>query len=121
MPSWGSSASRSRWSTSGWIVGCRQRSQPTAGPTLVYASISLVGAILFLPIVVAAYLTSDMRLTGLGLIVVGLATLQWWRLRRAAHDRPPRRLALVARLALAAAVMAGLVAEVPEIAGALGA
>ena len=53
----------------------------TSRPTSIYVAISLVGALLILPLVVSAFLGSDMRFVGLGLVVVGLATLRWWVLR----------------------------------------
>jgi hypothetical protein len=85
----------------------------------VYAAISLIGLI-FLPLVVAAFLGSDMRLVGLGLVVVGLATLRWWALRFRGLSRPPEALLVFARVSLAFTVAVGLAVEAPEIAGALG-
>ena len=91
--------------------------QSTAAWT--YATIGILGMFL-VPLVVGAYLGGDMRPAGVGLVVVGLATLAWWALRFRGATRPPGSLDIVARVALAATVLAGLAIQAPEIAGALG-
>ncbi len=98
--------------------------------TSVYAAIALVGTLLILPLVVMTFLaiTSDeatlgrapLRPVGIGLFVVGAATLRWWFLRLRGADRPPRSLLLFGRASLAITVLLGLAIELPEIRGALG-
>ncbi len=92
----------------------------TSRPTLAYTAISLVGALLILPLTLAAFLGDGMRPAGLGLVVVGLATLRWWVLRYRGVPRPPAGLIALGRLSLFATVALGFAAELPEIAGALG-
>jgi hypothetical protein len=86
----------------------------------VYLAISLVGGLLILPIVVGAFLGGEMRWVGIGLVVVGIATLRWWYLRLHGADRPPRSLLLFGRAALAVTVLLGVLIELPEIRHALG-
>ena len=90
-------------------------------PTQVYASISLVGVVLILPIAVLGFLGGEMQLAGIGLVVVGLATVTWWVLRHRGQDVPPAPLVLFARLALTATVVAGLAVGLPHVRQALGA
>jgi len=92
----------------------------TSRPTSIYVAISLVGALLILPIVVSAFLGSDMRSAGFGLVVVGVATLRWWMLRFRGASRPSNALLVVGRLSLLIAVALGFTVELPEIGGALG-
>ena len=77
----------------------------------VYAAISLVGALLILPLVVLTFLglsgdeaevrRAPLRPVGIGLLVVGVATVRWWFLRLHGADRPPRSLLLFGRASLA--------------------
>jgi hypothetical protein len=96
----------------------------------VYAAISLVGALLILPLVVLTYLglsgdedlvrRSPLRPVGIGLLVVGAATLRWWFVRLRGATQPPRPLLLFGQASLAITVLLGFAVELPEIAGALG-
>jgi len=96
----------------------------------VYVAISMVGALLILPLIVVTFLglssdeaevgRSPLRPVGIGLIVVGAATLRWWFLRLHGATRPPRRLLLLGRACLTITVLLGLAIELPEIRGALG-
>lgn len=96
----------------------------------VYAAISLVGALLILPLVVLTFLglsgdedvvrRAPLRPVGIGLLVVGVATVRWWFLRLHGADRPPRSLLLFGRASLAITVLLGLLIELPEIRHALG-
>jgi hypothetical protein len=98
--------------------------------TSVYAAIALVGLLLILPLVVITFfgLSADegvvrrapLRPVGIGLTVLGVATLRWWFLRLRGADRPPRSLLLFGRAALAVTVLLGVLIELPEIRGALG-
>ena len=91
----------------------------------VYAAISLVGALLILPLVVLTFLglsgdegevrRAPLRPVGIGLLVVGVATVRWWFLRLHGADRPPRSLLLFGRASLAITVLLGLLIELPEI------
>jgi len=105
----------------GWLDGrLPVAASVTSRPTSIYVAISLVGGLLILPIVVSAFLGSDMRSAGLGLVVVGLATLRWWMLRFRGASCPSSALLMVGRLSLLVAVALGFTVEVPEIGGALG-
>ena len=95
-----------------------------------YAAISLIGALLILPLVVLTFLGlgSDaaeldrirLRPIGIGLLVLGAATVRWWFLRLHGATQPPRPLLLFGRATLAVVVVYGLAIELPEIRGALG-
>ena len=101
------------------------RRMPQAAPapsraTPVYAVLSLVGAILVFPFVFISYFEPELRLVGLALVVVGLSTLAGWVIRHSGQARPRKRLTIVGRSALLAAVVFGVAAAVPEVSGALG-
>ncbi len=97
---------------------------------IAYAAISLIGALLILPLVVLTFLGlgSDaaeldrirLRPIGIGLVVLGAATVRWWILRLHGATQPPRSLLLFGRATLAVIVVFGLAIELPEIRGALG-
>lgn len=104
----------------GWLD--RRLPVPTSAQStsaLVYAAISLIGGVVFLPVVVAAIFDSE-PLLGVGLAVVGVATVVWWSMRLRGETQPSRSLLLVGRMALAISVLIGFVIELPEIRGALG-
>jgi hypothetical protein len=98
--------------------------------TSVYAAITLVGVLLILPLVVITFLglsadevvvrRAPLRPVGIGLFVLGIATMRWWFLRLRGADRPPRSLLLFGRAALAITVLLGVLIELPEIRTALG-
>ena len=75
---------------------------------------------LVLPFVVAGFLQPGALPVGVSLIVVGLATLARWVLRHRG-EAPPRRLTIIGRTALLAAVAFGFVGTIREVSGALGA
>ena len=100
----------------GWL----DRRLPHAGPgdtpiVIAYLTIAIVGVVLTVLVVVPAYLGSELRLAGLALVVVGLGTLATW----VALVRPltlPPWVQVVARTALAIAVLAGLWVSADEVA-----
>jgi hypothetical protein len=84
-----------------------------------YGAVAILGTFLTIILVVPLYLFTDMTVAGLGVFVVGLATLASWRLRTRGDRTPGRWLTLVARSGLTGATIAGLVVAVREISGAL--
>jgi hypothetical protein len=91
--------------------------------SVAYPIITLLGAVIILPIVVASYflpgIPAVMR-EGIAILVVGLATLTWWVLRVRGLARPPAGLMAVARGALLIAAALGVAAAIPGIDLALG-
>ncbi len=105
----------------GWLDRRLPVPTSTGSPSAsAYAAIALIGGLLILPLVAGAYIGGEMRLVGIGLVVVGVATLRWWFLRLRGADQPPRSLLLFGRASLAITVMLGLLIELPEIRAALG-
>ena len=86
-----------------------------------FATIAILGTLLTALLVVPTLLAPPMTLAGLGLVVVGLATLVTGGRRARGLGPTPRWLGLVARSALLASVAVGLAVVVPEVQGALGA
>jgi len=80
-----------------------------------YGVVTMLGLILTMLAVVPAYLLSDdLRITGVAILVVGLATLALWRSR--VIDRAlPSWVAIAARLAIVAAVIAGSAVALGEV------
>jgi hypothetical protein len=97
-----------------------QAAAPPNRATSVYAVLTLLGAILVFPVVLMSYFEPGLRLVGLALVVVGLCTLAGWVLRSRGQAQPPKRLRIVGRTALLAAVVLGFAAAVQEVSGALG-
>ncbi len=89
------------------------------GLIAVYATVTVIGALLTAFAVVPTFLGSDLAIAGWALVVVGAATLGSWWLRIMRSRLPGPRLTLVARLALAVATVAGLRVAWVEVAGAL--
>lgn len=85
-----------------------------------FGIVTILGLLLTFLIVVPMYLTAPMQSVGLALIVVGLATLASWVLLARGQPVVPTRLTATARIALTAAVAAGLFVVIPEAQGALG-
>jgi hypothetical protein len=83
-----------------------------------YVLVAALGTLLTLAAVLPLYLGSRLVVAGLGLFVVGFATLASWRLRATRRPSPPW-LAPVARTGLVVASAAGLVVAAGDLAGAL--
>jgi hypothetical protein len=103
----------------GWL----ERRLPHAGPddvplVLAYLTIAIVGAVLTAVAVVPTYLGSELRLAGVALVVVGLATLATW-VASVNRLTLPQWVPLVGRIALTVAVLAGLWVSADEVATAL--
>ena len=97
-----------------------RRLPPATGRALTaYWTLTLVGLPIALLVVLSILSSPKTMLMGIGLFVVGLATLRSWSLRVKASDQPPW-LVVVARVALVAAVAAGYAGALPEISRALG-
>jgi hypothetical protein len=94
-------------------------------PAGFYAIVTLMGAVLVLPVVLLVFLTADeYQLTlraGYALVVVGLCTATWWGLRIRGRVRTPRGLVIAARGAVLVAAMLGVLTSLPHISRALGA
>jgi hypothetical protein len=84
-----------------------------------YATVTVLGTLLTVALVVPAFLGPALRPAGLPLMVVGAATaISWWL--RGMRQRPAGRwLTIVARAALVVATLAGLTLAADEVAGAL--
>lgn len=91
-----------------------------SGPMVLYFTLSLAGAVLIFPVVVAGYFTADARL-GLALVALGFATLAWWVLRSRGNAHKPLPLLITGGAALAAASLFGAIELAAEVAAALGA
>lgn len=89
------------------------------GVIAVYAILAAIGSLLTLFLIAPFFLREETRLVGIGLVVVGVATLASWGLRIERDRQPGRRLIIVARVALVVATVAGLVGAVREVGGAL--
>lgn len=105
----------------GWL----DRRLPHPGPTdrrviTGFAIVTYLGLVLTTLLVVPMYLSAPMQMVGLALIVVGLATLTTWLRHDQGRPVVPAWLTVTGRVALAAAVAAGLAVVVPEVRGALG-
>lgn len=95
------------------------------GPTVFYAIVTLMGAVLVLPFVLLVFLTSDeyqlpLR-AGYALLAVGLCTATWWGLRVRARVSAPPGLVIAARGGLPVAIILGILTSAPHISRALGA
>jgi hypothetical protein len=104
----------------GWL----ERRLPHAGPgdtplVITYLTVAILGAVLTAFAVVPAYLGSELRVAGVALVVVGLATLATW-VASVRELTLPRWIPVVARSALTVAVLAGLWVSVDEVGTALG-
>lgn len=94
------------------------------GPVVLYATVTLVGAVLVLPFALLVLLASDeyqlpLR-AGYALVAVGLSTAAWWVLRIRGRVRRPRGLVIAARAALLVASILGVLTTAPHLARALG-
>ena len=94
------------------------------GPVVLYATVTLFGAVLVLPFVLLVLLASDeyalpLR-AGYALVVVGLSTAAWWVLRIRGRGSMPWGLMVAARAALLVAVMLGVLTTAPHLSRALG-
>lgn len=103
-----------------WLDGRLPRPGPGDGAVLVgYATVAVLGGLLTFAAVVPVFLGSRLVVSGLALVVVGLATLASWRLRWLRRPPAPSGLAAAARVALAIATINGLFLAGQEVAGAL--
>lgn len=108
-----------------WLDRWLPRAVPgRKGPVVVYAIVTLVGAVLVLPFVLLVMLASDeyqlpLR-AGYALIAVGLSTAAWWVLRIRGRVRRPLGLVIAARGALMVAISLGFLTTAPHVARALG-
>lgn len=86
----------------------------------IYLVLTVAGGALIFPVVVAGYVFGEGPL-GLALVATGIATVVLW-VRRYRGDPPrPRWLVAAGRGSLAAAVVLGMAALLPDVAAALGA
>jgi hypothetical protein len=103
-----------------WLDRRLPRARSATSPeTGIYMAISLIGA-LFAFGVVATFLDAALRPVGIALLVTGIATLRWWYLRFRGAERPPPMLRLLGSGGVIAAVVLGLLIELPHIRLALG-
>lgn len=86
----------------------------------IYASLSLAGGLLILPLALQLYLAASVWLW-LALIAVGLATLAWWWMRHKGRQTIPSTLLVAGRTAFVVAVVLGVLDLAPDVARALGA
>ena len=91
---------------------------------VLYATVTLFGAVLVLPFVLLVLLASDeyalpLR-AGYALVVVGLSTAAWWVLRIRGRGSTPWGLMVAARAALLVAVILGILTTAPHLSRALG-
>jgi hypothetical protein len=94
------------------------------GPVVLYATATLMGAVLVLPFVLLVFLASDeyqlpLR-AGYALLVVGLSTATLWGLRVRGRVGTPRGLVIAARGALLVAMVLGILTTAPHLSRALG-
>ena len=85
-----------------------------------YGLVTLLGVLLTVFLVLPLFLVSDLLVSGLALVVVGIATLGAWWLRADRQQSPPRWLGLIARAGLTVATVAGLVVAMREVVGSVG-
>lgn len=103
----------------GWLDQRLPPSSTSGHADLLYASLTVAGALLVFPFVILAYLEGH---TGplLAMVGVGVATLAGWTLRLKGRARQPSSLLICGRLALVAAVVLGALDLAQEVAAALG-
>jgi hypothetical protein len=94
-------------------------------PAALYAIVTLLGAVLVLPVAMLIFLTSDeyqlpLR-AGYALLAIGLCTAAWWGMRVRGRASASRGLVITARGALLVAVMLGVMTSLPHVSRALGA
>ncbi len=97
--------------------------RPTAGSSgaaMGYASLTAIGALLGVALVLQATFDPRGRPFGLTMLATGACTLVWWALRMRGRTRPGRTLRWAAGGILVAGTVAGLATVVPDIGGALG-
>lgn len=87
---------------------------------VAYILVTAIGLVLIFPLTVASTFGSGFWPVGVGLVVVGCATLRWWAVRLGGASEPPPALRVVARVSLVATAFIGAAIELPEIVGALG-
>lgn len=89
----------------------------SAGRIAAYGILALIGALLTLPLLLSAVSDGGRPRLGvvLAFLVIGGATIVWWRLRSQGQTSPPRPLLLVARAGLVAMVILGTLDLAPEV------
>lgn len=104
-----------------WLDRRLPHPTPDEGKVIAgFGAVAFIGLLLTTFVVVPTYLGSSLRLAGLALLVVGVATMITWWYRVEGKASPPVWLPTVARLGLVAAVVGGLAVTMPEVLGALG-
>jgi hypothetical protein len=93
----------------GWLDRRLPRPASRSPATATYASLTAVGLIAGLPLVLSLFLAPGTVAQGLALVVVGAATLAWWYQHARGADEPKRWTAWLGRGALLVAVVAGSV------------
>lgn len=101
-----------------WLDPRLPRPRSGGGVTTAYLLVTALGTLLTLFLVAPLFLGSDLALTGVGIVVVGLVTLATWGIRIRGGRLGPG-LILVARTALVIATAIGLWMSALEVAGAL--
>ena len=93
-------------------------------PLMLYGTVTLIGAVMVLPVVVLGLLASDAYAlslrAGYALFAVGLSTAAWWVLRIRGRGSTPRGLVVAARAALLVAIILGVLTTAPHLSRALG-
>lgn len=103
-----------------WLDRRLPPANASAPADAIYLALTLAGGGLVFPVVLASYVF-NVRPLGLALVATGLATLVFWvRRYRGEPPRPPW-LVVAGRASVLGALALGLVALMPEVAGALGA
>ena len=101
-----------------WLDGRLPAAGTSATSDAIYLALTLAGAVLILPIVVAGYVGTETPV-GIALLVTGLATLLRWAYRYRGRVQPAWLLP-VGRAGLLAAVILGTIAVAPDITRAMG-
>jgi hypothetical protein len=92
----------------------------SSGAAMGYASLTAIGALLGVALMLQATFDPRGRPFGLTILATGVCTLVWWALRMRGRTRPGRTLRWAAGGILVAGTVAGLATVVPDIGGALG-
>ncbi len=102
-----------------WLDRRLPAAATSAPADTIYLAVTVAGAGLILPLVLAAYLGEE-RPVGLALVAVGFATLVHWTLRYQRRPSSPTWLIVAGRGSLLVAVVLGTLGLAPDVASALG-